>query len=86
MSVRRCLLATAAVGALAVSPGAGSAQEIGSTAPNVSGNSPEHPLDRAAIGPITFDVGGEAQKTVVPFAHQNGSCLGQRIGRSDRFI
>lgn len=61
MSVRRCLLATVAVGALAVSPGAGSAQEIGSTAPNVSGNSPEHPLDRAAIGPITFDVGGEAQ-------------------------
>ena len=61
MTLRRGLLATAAGWALAGFPGSAAAQEIGSTAPNVSGFDAEHPLDRLAIGPFTLDVGADAR-------------------------
>lgn len=61
MSARPFWFATAAVGAIACTSVAASAQEIGSTASGVFGNDSEYRPIPLSIGPFTIEVGGEAR-------------------------
>jgi hypothetical protein len=61
MRSRSFWFATVAVCATAGFSTSASAQEIGSTASSVIGDDSEYRYDPVAVGPFTFEVGGEAQ-------------------------